>query len=97
MEVSDAVRRVPGGAEADLLVSPRSSRAGIEGVDPWRHRLVVRVRAPPLDGRANAEVEQIVSEASGGKARVTSGHASRQKTVFIEGDYGEICARLSRT
>lgn len=97
MELYDVSRRVRGGIEIDLLVSPRSSRTGIEGFDEWRRRLIVRVRAPPLDGRANEEVAEVMSEASGHKASISAGHTSRQKTVFIEGDADEICARLMKT
>ena len=45
-------------------------------------------------GREGAEV---MSEASGHKASISAGHTSRQKTVFIEGDADEICARLMKT
>ncbi len=97
MEMSDVSRRVGGGVEIDLLVSPRSSRSGIEGFDEWRRRLIVRVRAPPLDGRANGEVEELFRGLTGHRASVSAGHTSRQKTVFIEGDAEEICARLTKT
>ena len=60
MDVNDVSRRVPEGLEVELLVSPRSSRSGIEGIDPWRKRLIIRVKAPPLDGRANKEVEEVM-------------------------------------
>ncbi len=97
MQLSDVSRRVKGGIEVDLLVSPRASRTGIEGFDEWRKRLIVKVRAPPLDGRANEEVAEVMSEASGHRATVSAGHTSRQKTVFIEGDADDICANLTKT
>ena len=43
------------------------------------------------------EVAEVMSEASGHKASISAGHTSRQKTVFIEGDADEICARLMKT
>ena len=73
MDVNDVSRRVPEGLEVELLVSPRSSRSGIEGIDPWRKRLIIRVKAPPLDGRANKEVEEVLEECTGLRARVTAG------------------------
>lgn len=94
MEIRDVCRSTDGGLEVDLLVSPRSSRSGIEGIDPWRKRLIVRVRAPPLDGRANKEVEEVLSEASGCKAQVIAGQTSRQKTAVVYGDADAICSRL---
>ena len=56
MDISEAVRSVSKGVEVEISVSPRSDRPGADGVDEWRKRLNVRVRAPPLDGRANKEV-----------------------------------------
>ncbi|MCQ2079184.1 MAG: DUF167 domain-containing protein [archaeon] len=94
MDVSDVTRRTGSGVEVDLQVSPKSSRSGIEGIDPWRKRLIIRVRAPPLDGRANKEVEEVLSEVTGCKASVSAGHTSRQKTATIPGDPDTICRRL---
>lgn len=95
MDISDISRMTGSGVELDITVSPRSSRSGVEGIDPWRKRLVVRVRAPPLDGRANREVEEIFEEITGCKASVVSGQTSRQKTVQLYGDTEDICGRLA--
>ena len=94
MKTADIIRKVPEGAELDILVSPRSSRSGPEGVDEWRKMLVVRVRAPPLDGRANKEVEKVISDATGMKCTVIKGHTSRQKTVLIQGDADAAASKL---
>lgn len=86
MDFSEAVRRTPNGAEAELLVSPGSDRSALEGVDPWRKRIIVRVRAKPTEGKANREVEELISGITGCRAEVVRGHTSRQKTVAIRGD-----------
>ncbi len=95
MDISDVSRSTGSGLELDLTVSPRSSRSGAEGIDPWRKRLIIRVKAPPLDGRANKEVEDVLRDITGCKTQVVSGQTSRQKTVLIAGDPKEICARLA--
>lgn len=94
MKVSDIIRTADGGCELDILVSPRASRSGPEGVDQWRRMLVVRVRAPPLDGRANKEVEEVLSDAAGCVCKVIKGHTSRQKTVFFVGGANDVAQRL---
>lgn len=94
MKVSEIVRPVEGGCELDVQVSPRASRSGPEAVDPWRRALVVRVRAPPLDGRANREVEEVLSASTGAECTVVRGHTSRQKTVFFRGDAEDVAQRL---
>ena len=94
MDVSDASRPADGGLEVDISVSPRSDRSGTEGIDEWRKRLIVRVKAPPLDGRANKEVEELFRKATGCKSEVIRGQTSRQKTVLILGNSDDILKRL---
>lgn len=86
MELSKVSRKVPEGLELEIYVSPRSSRSGPEGIDEWRKRLIVRVKAPPLDGKANREVEDVFAEITGMKSEVVSGMTDRRKTVLIRGD-----------
>ena len=86
MKMADVSRIRNGCLEVDVLVSPRSNRSGFEGYDEWRRRLIVRVKAPPLDGRANKEVEETFRTVTGKPSKVISGQVSRQKTVSIEGD-----------
>lgn len=94
MKAADVCRVREGSVEIDLSVSPRSNRSGPEGYDEWRKRLIVRVKAPPLDGRANREVADMISEITGCRAEVTAGHTSRQKTVTVFGNPQEIIRRI---
>ncbi len=96
MDVSDATRAVDGGLEVDVSVSPRSDRSGTEGVDEWRKRLIVRVKAPPLDGRANKEVEDLFRKVTGCKCEIVRGQTSRQKTVLVIGNREEILESLRK-
>jgi len=96
MDVSEAMRKKDGGVEIDVTVSPRSSRSGVGGVDEWRKRVIVRVKAPPLEGRANKEVASVFSDATGFKAEVVSGMTSHQKTVFVKGDYESVLEVLRK-
>ena len=96
MDVSDATRAVAGGLEVDVSVSPRSDRSGAEGVDEWRKRLIVRVKAPPLDGRANKEVEDLFKKVTGCKCEIVRGQTSRQKTVLVIGNGEEILESLRK-
>ena len=94
MNVSDIIRTVPNGCEVDLLDSPRSNRTGPEGVDEWRKMLIFRVKAPPLEGRANKEVVSLMNDITGFKCEVIRGMTSRQKTVFVRGDPKTVAERL---
>lgn len=94
MKLSDVCRDRGDRLEVDVLVSPRSNRSGPEGYDEWRKRLILRVKAPPLDGRANKEVEDTFRQITGFKCEVTSGQLNRQKTVTIYGDPVEIMSSI---
>lgn len=75
---------VRSGVRIRLEVHPGSARSGVEGVNPWRARVVVAVRTPPERGKANAEVLDVLAEALDlppGALRITAGAASGRKTV----------------
>jgi TIGR00251 family protein len=76
------------------MVSPRSSRSGVEGTDEWRKRLIIKVRAPPLDGKANKEVEEVIANITGCRSEIVSGYTDRHKTVFVEGDPDIILSKV---
>lgn len=70
----------------EVRLTPRASRDEIggrrEGV------LQVRVKAPPVDGRANEALRKLIAKRAGvPKSRVTivRGEKSRRKLVAIEG------------
>lgn len=97
MKVADVSRDKGDRLELDVLVSPRSNRSGLDGFDEWRKRVILRVRSPPLDGRANKEVESYFCEVTGCKSKVTAGMTSHQKTVTISGDPKSIIEALERS
>jgi uncharacterized protein len=79
-----------------VRVKPRGGRDAVEGV--VEGRLVVRVSAPPVEGRANAAVERLVADALGvpkSRAAVVAGAKAREKLVRVEGlSAAEARARL---
>ena len=86
-------------ARLEVLVRPRSRRAGLEG---WRAdgKLVVAVAAPPEDGRANEAVAEVLGESLGVKARdvtIVRGQRSRAKVIEVSGlDEPELRRRIER-
>lgn len=94
MDLSKCLRPSGDGAELDIIVTPNSTTPGIQDVDPWRHRLVVKVRAPPEGGRANEEVEELLTDVLGAKATVSRGHTQRMKVVFIDSKVSAVAMAL---
>ncbi|MBO9534369.1 MAG: DUF167 domain-containing protein [Solirubrobacteraceae bacterium] len=80
-----------------VRVTPRAKRPGLAGrrADGV---LLVRVGAPPEDGRANSEVCAVVARAIGVRPRdvtVVIGPTSRDKVLEVAGlDEPELAARL---
>ena len=71
----------------NLRVSPGAKRTSIEG--PYgENALKLKVAAPPLDGKANAEVESYLAETlgvRGSDVAVIQGSSSRDKVVLVRG------------
>ena len=70
-----------------VLVRARSSRTAVGGSHDGL--LVVRVRQPAVDGRANRGVVEAVADAlhvAKGAVRITAGASSRRKVVEVDGD-----------
>ena len=81
-----SVRETAAGAVFRVRVVPRSSRSGIAGTQDDALRL--RIMAPPVEGKANEECIRLLAELLGvkrGQVTIIAGHASRTKTVAVEG------------
>ncbi len=69
-----------------IRVVPRASRREPAGIQDGALKL--RITAPPVDGKANRECVRMLAELLGVKktqVAIISGHASRTKTVAVEG------------
>jgi uncharacterized protein len=80
-----------------LRVQPRSRRNEIAGERAGA--LLVRVTAPPVDGKANEAVRRLVAKQLGvpvGRVAVIRGESSRDKLVEVDGiDDDELRRALS--
>lgn len=80
-----------------VRVTPRSSRNAVDGFagEP----LKVRLTAPPVDGKANRALVEILAEklhVPRKSIEIVAGEASRQKTLRIHGlSSAELARRLS--
>jgi uncharacterized protein (TIGR00251 family) len=84
-----------GGVTVDITVKPRCSREGLGPVQG--DRLVVAVNAPPVDGKANAAVVRLLSEALGvarSAVTIVRGDTGRKKTLHIAGVTAASLTRL---
>ena len=78
-----------------ILVVPRSSRNEVVGVVDGALKL--KITAPPLEGKANAECVRYLSQllhVQKAQVAITGGHKSRKKTVCITGVKAETIEAL---
>lgn len=76
----------PDGAIVDVRVIPRATRSAIAGTRG--DALLVRLKAPPVDGAANAELIRFLADLLDVPQRniqIVSGERSRGKRVRING------------
>jgi uncharacterized protein (TIGR00251 family) len=69
-----------------VQVVPRASRNEVVGIHG--DALRIRLRAPPVDGAANAALIAFLAETLGVRQRqveILSGHTSRRKSVLVSG------------
>jgi uncharacterized protein (TIGR00251 family) len=94
--MSGFIQETPEGVVISVRAAPRSSRAGIDGV--VGDAVKVRVRSAPVDGKANKELIEVLSDAFGlPKSAVSfrSGETSKTKRILLRGATKEtILSRL---
>lgn len=80
------IRETETGVAFRIRVVPRASRSGSAGFQ--EDALKLRITAPPVEGKANEACVSLLAELLGVKkaqVTITTGHASRMKTVAVEG------------
>ncbi|MCD6559552.1 MAG: YggU family protein [Palaeococcus sp.] len=68
-----------------IYVQPKAKRNEIDGIDEWRKRLKVKIKAPPVEGKANKEVVKFFSKLFGREVVIIRGETSREKDLLIKG------------
>lgn len=85
-------RPEPSGRKSSIIkikAEPRSSRAGIVG--HYGDALKVKLTSPPVEGRANEELVEVLSKGFGIRKKdieIISGQSSKNKLVRITGVNG---------
>ncbi|MDY6851765.1 MAG: DUF167 domain-containing protein [Thermodesulfobacteriota bacterium] len=84
------------GARFKVRLSPRASREGMGGLHG--DALKVRVKAPPVDGRANEALVRFLAKVLGvrrSSLEIVSGRTGRTKVLRVAGlSPGQVTARL---
>jgi uncharacterized protein (TIGR00251 family) len=76
----------PNGTVVTVRATPRSSKSGLDGV--FGDALRVRIRCAPVDGKANKELVETLSDAFSipkSRVKLVGGETSKNKRVLLEG------------
>ena len=68
-----------------VYVQPKAKKNEIEGIDEWRGRLKVKIKAPPVGGKANKELLKFLSKLLGAEVEIVRGETGREKDLLIKG------------
>ena len=91
------IRSIDGGVTVDVCVIPRARKSEVDGTRG--HAMLVRIKAPPVDAAANAELIEVMAiklRIAKNSVSIVSGEHSRQKRLKVLGLDAETAAtRLS--
>lgn len=74
------------GVILEINVHPGSRKSFIKGFDPWRNRIDINVAAPPLKGKANEEVIELLAltfKLGREDVEIISGKKSTMKKILL--------------
>jgi uncharacterized protein (TIGR00251 family) len=77
-----------------VKVKPGCSKTSVDDLGEF---LQIRLKSPPVDGKANAELIETISKLTSvpkTTLEIVSGSASRQKTVFVPVEPEELSKRI---
>jgi len=85
------------GVRVAIRVGPGASRTRVGGTHG--EALVIKVAAPPVEGKATEAALRALAEALGVRRRdvtLISGATRREKVVEVDGDVAQVTANLDR-
>jgi uncharacterized protein len=80
------IRETENGLIFKVHLNPRSSKNCIVGI--YQDTLSIKITAPPLEGKANKLLEELIARSLGlnnSSVKIISGKKTRNKTLLVEG------------
>ncbi|WP_292460333.1 DUF167 domain-containing protein [Methanothermococcus sp.] len=73
------------GVLIDVEISPNAKKNEIGGINEWRKRLIIKIKAQPIEGKANKEIIKFLKKIFKKDVEIVSGLTSSQKTILVVG------------
>jgi hypothetical protein len=84
------------GVLIDVEITPNARKNEFGGINAWRKRVIIKIKAQPVDGKANKEIVKFLKKIFKKDIEIVSGLTSSQKTIYIDGiDKKEILKLLN--
>ncbi|MBU3968348.1 MAG: YggU family protein [Euryarchaeota archaeon] len=86
--MKDAIRQTHVGVVLDLEISPGAKETAVQGYNPWRKRIEVRLSERAQKGKANEQLKIFLSDlfhVNSRDVRIITGLANSKKSLLIIG------------
>jgi len=83
--LEEIIRECKDGVLIDIDVQANAKKNEITGINEWRKRLAIKIKAPATEGKANKEIIKFFKEIFKKDVEIVAGKLNPQKTVLIKG------------
>ncbi|XRO74768.1 DUF167 domain-containing protein [Methanocaldococcus sp. 28A] len=96
--IEKIVKESKDGVLIDIDVQAGAKKNEITGINEWRKRLAIKIKAPATEGKANKEIIKFFKDIFKKDVEIVTGKLNPQKTILIKGikkdDVVEILKKL---
>ncbi|MEO2117023.1 MAG: DUF167 domain-containing protein [Methanocaldococcus sp.] len=82
--IEKIIKESKDGVLIDIDVQANAKKNEITGINEWRKRLVVKIKAPATEGRANKEIIKFFKGIFKKDVEIVAGKLNPQKTILIK-------------
>ena len=82
--IEKIIKESKDGVLIDIDVQANAKKNEITGINEWRKRLVIKIKAPATEGKANKEIIKFFKEIFKKDVEIVAGKLNPQKTILIK-------------
>ena len=83
--IEKIIKESKDGILIDIDVQAGAKKNEITGINEWRKRLAIKIKAPATEGKANKEIIKFFKEIFKKDVEIVAGKLNPQKTILIKG------------
>jgi uncharacterized protein (TIGR00251 family) len=82
--IEKIIRESKDGVLIDIDVQANAKKNEIVGINEWRKRLAIKIKAPATEGKANKEIIKFLKDIFKKDIEIVAGKLNPQKTILIK-------------